>query len=67
MSDGVHTKIWGNCFELTLCYYIKLHFLPSISQKNFSGTRFSERIYFYINESIGQLGAGEGLEARGSL
>ena len=41
-------------------YYIKSHFLLSISQKYFSGTRFSERVYFFINESIGQLGAEEG-------
>ena len=41
-----------------------MHCLPSISQKNFSGTRFSERKYFIINESIGQLEAGERLEAR---
>ena len=32
---------------------------------NFSGTRFSERKYFFINENIGQHGAGEGLDRWG--
>ena len=51
----------------TLSYYIKSHFLPSIFQKNFSGSKFSERKHFVINEKIGELGAGEGLGERGSL
>ena len=52
-------------FYLTLSCYIKLHFLPSISQNNFSGTRFTKKKI--TNENIGQLGAGEELGAWGSL
>ena len=44
--------------EIVLSYHSLLHkitFLPTISQKNFSGTRFFERKYFFINENIGEL------------
>ena len=56
--------------EIALSYHTLLHkiaCLPTISQKNFSGTRFSERKYFFIYENIGELGAGESLGARGIL
>ena len=35
--------------------------------QNFSGTRFPEKKYFFTHKNICELGAAEGLGARGSL
>ena len=39
-------------FLKNILFRIQLHFLPSISQKNFGGIKFSERKQFFIPENV---------------
>ena len=39
-------------FLKNILFRVKSHFLPSISQKNFGGIKFSERKHFFIPENV---------------